>query len=74
MRKFFSSVVLLGLGLATLSGCGSKGIETVDKDKVVPFDPKRDDNVREGGGPAKGSGPPGSGTMGGKKALPPPAK
>jgi hypothetical protein len=72
MRKTLCSVVLLAFGVAVLMGCNNKSIE-LDKEKVVPYDAKRDGDPKAAGGP--GGGPEGAqGSMkgGGKKSLPPP--
>ena len=72
MRKTLCSVVLLAFGVASLAGCNNKSIE-LDKEKVVPYDAKRDGDPKAAGGP--GGGPEGAqGSMKGgtKKSLPPP--
>jgi hypothetical protein len=64
MRKVIPCVALVALAFAALTGCSSKSIE-LNKDTTVIFDPVRDGNIKEGGGPG-GSGS-GSGPMKGKK-------
>lgn len=70
MRKLIPSVALVALGVAALTGCSSKSIE-INKDTTVIFDPARDGNIKEGGGPGSGGGAASTGPMKGKKMPPP---
>lgn len=70
MRKTLYSVAVLACCLGASVGCNNKSIE-MDKDKAVIFDSKRDGDIKTGGGPT-GATSADSGTMVGKKKLPPP--
>ncbi len=71
MRQSLRLLAVLAFGLVGLTGCNSKSIQEVDKDKAVIYDSKRDGDLKTGGGPG-GAGDTAPATMTGKKPLPKP--